>query len=152
MTSRDCCCCGCRTKIRLPKQVFEATGSVYGTRHAGRAWHEHSKKVLEAAGFVESRLEQSFHLHGTDGPTEAIARILDRLQESLESKQRSTEASRSIWSNRRARSCIVVGPYSKDGSDIKVTQAKSTLRLECLSIDLAGRTLESALTSAEITG
>ena len=41
---------------------------------------------------------------------------------------------------------------SKDGSHRKVTQAKSTLGLECMSIDLAGRTLESALTSAEITG
>ena len=35
---------------------------------------------------------------------------------------------------------------------VEVTQAKSTLGLECVSIDLAGRTLESALTSAEITG
>ena len=40
-----------------PGQVFVATGSIYGTRDAGRAWYEHSKKVLEAAVFVESRLE-----------------------------------------------------------------------------------------------
>ena len=33
-----------------------------------------------------------------------------------------------------------------------VKQAKSTLGLEYLSIDLAGRALEGALTSAEITG
>ena len=39
-----------------------------------------------------------------------------------------------------------------DDSHIKVTQAKSTLGLKFLSIDLAGRTLENALTSAEITG
>ena len=37
-------------------QVFAATGSIYGTRHAGRGWYEHSKKVLEPAGFVESKL------------------------------------------------------------------------------------------------
>ena len=39
-----------------PEQVFVATGSIYGTRDAGRAWYEHSKKVLEAAGFVESKV------------------------------------------------------------------------------------------------
>ena len=45
-----------------------ATGSIYGTRDAGRAWYEHSKKVLEAAGFVESRLEQGPHYsHGLSG-------------------------------------------------------------------------------------
>ena len=51
-----------------PGQVFVATGSIYGTRDAGRAWYEHSKKVLEAAGFVESRLEQGlYYLHGPSG-------------------------------------------------------------------------------------
>ena len=35
---------------------------------------------------------------------------------------------------------------------LQVTQAMSTLGLERISIDLAGRTLESALTSTEITG
>ena len=51
-----------------PGQVFVATGSIYGTRDAGRAWYEHSKKVLEAAGFVESKLEQGlYYLHGPSG-------------------------------------------------------------------------------------
>ena len=51
-----------------PGQVFVATGSIYGTRDAGRAWYEHSKKVLEAARFVESRLEQGlYYLHGPSG-------------------------------------------------------------------------------------
>ena len=51
-----------------PGQVFVATGSIYGTRDAGRAWYEHSKKVLEAAGFAESRLEQGlYYLHGPSG-------------------------------------------------------------------------------------
>ena len=62
--------------MRMPHktgQVFVATSSICGTRDAGRAWYEHSKKVLEAARFVESRLEQClFYLHGPDGP-EAIA-------------------------------------------------------------------------------
>ena len=35
---------------------------------------------------------------------------------------------------------------SRHGNHIKVTQAKSALGLECMSIDLDGRTLESALT------
>ena len=39
-----------------PGQVFVATCSICGTRDAGRAWYKHSKKVLEAAGFLESRL------------------------------------------------------------------------------------------------
>ena len=51
-----------------PGQVFVATGSIYGTRDAGRAWYEHRKKVLEAAGFVESWLEQGLYfLHGPSG-------------------------------------------------------------------------------------
>ena len=56
-----------------PGQVFVATGSIYGMRDVGRAWYEHSKKVLEAAGFVESRPEQGLHfLPGHDRP-EALA-------------------------------------------------------------------------------
>ena len=47
-----------------PGQVFVATGSIYGTRDAGRAWNEHSKKVFEAAGFVEQGL---YHLRGPSG-------------------------------------------------------------------------------------
>ena len=51
-----------------PGQVFVAMGSIYGTRDAGRAWYDHSEKVLEAAGFVESRVEQGLHnRHGPDG-------------------------------------------------------------------------------------
>ena len=70
--SRVYCCCGCRTKNpppgTKPGEVFVATGSIYGMRDAGRAWYEHSKKVLEAAGFAESRLEQClYYLHGPSG-------------------------------------------------------------------------------------
>ena len=46
-----------------PGQVFVATGSICGTRDAGRASYEHSKKVLEAAG-----LEQGlYYPHGLSG-------------------------------------------------------------------------------------
>ena len=67
-----------------PGQVFVATGSIYRTRDAGRAWYEHSKKVLEAAGFMESRPEQGLHyLHGPSGledePWKAHSRALRSL-------------------------------------------------------------------------
>ena len=70
--SRDCCCCGSHTKNpppgTKPGQVYIAIGSIYGTRDAGRGWFEHSKKVLETAGFMESRLEQGLcYLHGPSG-------------------------------------------------------------------------------------
>ena len=46
-----------------PGQVFVATGSIYGTIDAGRAWYEHKE-----AGFAESRLEQGlYYLHGPSG-------------------------------------------------------------------------------------
>ena len=57
----------------MPGQMFVATGSIYGTRGAGRVWCEHSKKVLEAAGLVESRPKQSLYFqHGPTG-LEAVA-------------------------------------------------------------------------------
>ena len=34
-----------------PGQVFATTGSINGTRNAGRAGDEHSNEVLEAGGF-----------------------------------------------------------------------------------------------------
>ena len=47
-----------------PGQVFVATGSMCGTWDAGHAWYDHSKKVLDAAGFVGSRQGQGlYHLH-----------------------------------------------------------------------------------------
>ena len=81
-----------------PGQVFVATGSICGTRDAGRAWYEYSKKVLEAAGFVESRLEQGlYHLHGPDG-LEAMAHthlddFLIAFKKGIQSIHRCVEAS-----------------------------------------------------------
>ena len=70
--SRDYCCCGCLTKIRLLGrsqgkcllQLVRSTGretlDVRGTSTA--------RKVLEAAGFVESGPEQGlYYLHGPSG-------------------------------------------------------------------------------------
>ena len=54
--------------------------------------------------------------------------------------------------NSQAWLCIAEGPFAEMGNHIKVTQTRSTMSLECMSIDLAGRTLESPLTNAEITG
>ena len=48
--SRDHCCCGCLTKIRQSVCCYW-----FDLRD------EHSKKVLEAAGLAESRLEQSLY-------------------------------------------------------------------------------------------
>ena len=53
--------------------MFVAIDSIFGTRGVGRAWYEHSKNVLGAAGFVQSRLEQGLsYLHGPSG-LEAVA-------------------------------------------------------------------------------
>ena len=142
-----------------PGQVFVATGSIYGTRDAGRAWYEYSKKVLGAAGFAESRLEQGLcYLHGPSGlealvhthvgdflfafkkTSKKYKHVLQHLVRELHLKQQSGLV---VYCGRTI--CI-------DGNHIKVTQTRSTMSLECMSIDLAGRTLESPLTNAEITG
>ena len=58
-----------------------------------------------------------------------------------------------LYLKQQSGTIVYCGPtISKDGSHMKVKKAKSTLGLKYLIIDLAGQTLESALTSAEITG
>ena len=142
-----------------PGQVFVASGSICGTRDAGRAWYEHSKNVLEAGGFVKSRPEQGlYYLHGPSG-LEAVAhthagdflvafkkaskRYQDALQHLVQELQLKQQSGTVVYCGRT---------MSRGGNHIKVTQAKSTMSLECISIDLASRTLESALASAKITG
>ena len=105
-------------------------------------------------------LEQGlYYLHGPDGPeafahthvndfliafTKAYRDALKHLVHTLHPKQQTgTVVAR--WSDH-------FQGWQPHKSDTKVTHAKSTLGLERMSIDLAGRTLESALTSAEITG
>ena len=139
--------------------MFVATASIYGTRDAGRAWYEHSKKVLEAAGFVESRLEQSLHhLHGFDG-LEAIAHthvdyfLIAFKKASKEDTDALKHLVHTLHLKQQTSTVVYCGrTISKDGHHIKVPQAKSMMGLECIDIELAGRTLESALTGAEITG
>ena len=142
-----------------PGQVFVATGSIYGTRDAGRAWYEHSKKVLEAAGFVESRLEQGlYYLHGPSG-LEALVHthVDDFLSAFKKASKKYKDALQHLVHelHLKQQSGLVVycgRTICRDGNHIKVTQTRSTMSLECMSIDLAGRTLESPLTNAEITG
>ena len=108
--------------------------------------------MLEAAGFVESRLEKAsttcmdlLDLTLSDDflvtfkkASKTYKDALQHLMHDLHMKQQSGTV---VYCGRT---------ISRDGNHIKVTQAKSTLSLECMSIDLASRTLESALTSAEI--
>ena len=106
------------------------------------AWYVHCKKVLEAAGFVESRLEQGFYyLPGPDG-LEAVAHthVDDWFQEGLQDIQGCPEAycahssrEATVWHRRAMWLDHFQGCESHT-----VNQAKSQLGLEYLSIDLAG--------------
>ena len=126
---------------------------------SGHAWSEHSKKVLEAAGFVESRPEQGlYYLPGHDRP-EAIAHthvddvLIAFRKASKTYKDALQHLLHTLCLKQQSGTVLYCGrTIAKDGSHMKVKKAKSTLGLEYLIIDLARQTLESALTSAEITG
>ena len=104
-----------------PGQVFVATGSIYGTRDAGRARHEHSKKVLEAAGFVESSLEQDLYcLHGpsqlqavvhthVDNFLSAVRKASKKYNDALQKlvSRASFETTVRLWL------CIAEGPFAE---------------------------------------
>ena len=134
-----------------PGQVFVATGSIYGTRDAGRAWYEHCKKVLGAAGFVESRLEQGlYYLHRPSG-LEALVHthVDDFLSAFKKASKKYKDALQHLVHklHLKQQSGLVVycgRTIRRDGNHIKVTQTRSTMSL--------GRTLESPLTNAEING
>ena len=55
-----------------PGEVRLATGSIYGTKDAARAWYRHSKRVLAQHGFVESSLERGLYFHYTGGEVDVI--------------------------------------------------------------------------------
>ena len=141
------------------RQVFVATDSIYGMRDAGRAWYEHSKKVLEAAGFAESRLEQGlYYLHGPSG-LEALGHT--HVDDFLSAFKKTSKKYKDVLQHlvhklhlkQQPGLVVYCGRTNwRDGNHIKVTQTRSTMSLECMSIDLAGRTLESPITNAEITG
>ena len=134
-------------------------GSIYGTRDARRARYDHSEKVLEAAGFVESRVEQGLHNQlGPDGlDAVAYTHVDDFLIAFRKASKAHRDALKHLVHKRHLKHQTGTFVYcgrtiSRHGNHIKLTQAKSTLGLEYMSTDLAGRTLESALTSTEITG
>ena len=145
--SRDCCCCGCLTKIRL---LGRNQGKCLLLLVRSTGQDEHSKKVLEAGGCL-------YYLHGPSG-LEAVAYMhvddfLVAFEKSLQEVQRCIAASfaRAAFETTVGHG-RVLSDHLRDGNHIKVTLAKSTMSLECMNIDLASRTLESPLTNAEITG
>ena len=74
---------------KKPGQMFVETVAFSGTRNAGRAWYEHSKKVLEAACFVESRQEQGFYnLHG---PSQLEALVHTHVDDFLSALKKSSK-------------------------------------------------------------
>ena len=137
--------------------MFVATGSIYGTRDTGRAWYEHSKKV-EAAGFAESRLEQGLqYLHEPSGLEALVQTHVDDFLSAFKNLQETqgcfaTSCARASFETTVRLGCVLRKDHCRDGNHIKVTQTRSTMSLECMSIDWARRTLESPLTNAEITG
>ena len=123
--------------------MFVATGSIYGTRDAGRAWYEHSKKVLVAAGFAESRLEQGlYYLHGPSGLEALVHTHVDEFPSAIKktSKKYRDDLQHLVHElHLKQPSGLVVHcgrTICRDGNHIKVTQTRSTMRLECMSIDL----------------
>ena len=148
--SRDYCCCGCLTKIRF---LGRSQGKclLLLVRSTGR-------EVLDVRGFVESRLEQGlYYLHGPSG-LEAVVHthVDDFLSAFRKASKKYKDALQHLVHElhlKQQSGLVYCGrTICRDGNHINVTQTKSTMGLECLNIDLPGRTLESPLTNAEITG
>ena len=118
-----------------------------------------ARKGSKLLGSRCQKLEQGlYYLPGPDGP-EAVAHA--HVDAFLIAFREASQAYRDALKHlvhalhlmQQVGSVVYCGrTISKDCSRIKVTQAKSTLARECTGIDLVGRTLESALTSAEVTG
>ena len=69
--SRDCCCCGCYTKISLlGRNQGKCLLQLNGTRYAGRAWYEHSKALLDLRLSL-TRMSMTSHLRSRRPPTSA---------------------------------------------------------------------------------
>ena len=161
--SRNCCCCGCLTKIRLLGRsqgkclllLVRSTGremlDVRGTSTArkcsrqmvlwSQGWHLVFTICMDHLDLRLSctRMSTTFCLRSRKPPrnTRMLCNILCT---SFHLKQQSGLV---VYCGRT---------ICRDGNHIKVTQTRSTMSLECMNIDLAGRTLESPLTNAEITG
>ena len=115
-----------------------------------------SKCLLEAAGFVESKLDQGlYYLHGPSG-LEALVHthVIDFLSAFKKASKKYKDALQHLVHKLHLKQQSGLVMYCgrtirRDGNHIKVTQTRSTMSLGCMSIDLAGRTLESPLTNAE---
>ena len=107
---------------------------------------------------MESRLEQSlYYLHGPSG-LEAI--VYMHVEDFLSAFKKASKKYKDVLQ------LLVRGLHLKpqlgfvccgrticsDSNHIKVTQTRSTMSIECRSIDLAGRTRDSPLTNVQITG
>ena len=126
---------------------------------AGRARHEHSKKVLEAAGFVESNLEQDlYYLHGpsqlqavvhthVDNFLSAVRKVSKKYNDALQKL-----VSRASFETTVRLGCVLRKDHLQRRQSHQGDTLKSTMSLECMNTDLAGRTLESPLTNADFTG
>ena len=141
-----------------PKQVFVATGSIHETRDAGRAWYEHSKKVLEAEGFVVSRTWTNPLLSAwtwwTRGYSAHARRWFpDCLHDSLQDMKRCAEAScahaspeGTDWHCCAVRSDHFQGWQQHESHSSRVDAASRTYE------HWSGKTnMNSAITSAKIT-
>ena len=115
--------------------------------------------MLEAAGFVESKLEQGLYfLHGPSGLEALVHTHVDDFLSAFKKASKKCKGAlqhlvRKLRLKQQSGLVVYCGrTICREGNHIKVTQTRSTMSLECMSIDLAGRTLESPLTNAEITG
>ena len=115
--------------------------------------------MLEAAGFVESRLEQGFYyMHGPSG-LEALAHthVDDFLSGVKKTSKKYMDVLqhlvRELHLKQQSGSVVYCGrTICRDGNHIKVTQTRSTISLECMSIDSAGRTLEARSRTLSVRG
>ena len=112
-----------------------------GREMLGRAWYEHSKKVLEAAGFVESRLEQGSLLPAWTIWTLRLSCTHTSMTSCLRSRkpprntrmQFSKSCAQASFETTVRLGCVLRnGQFAEMGNHIKVTQTKSTMSLECL--------------------
>ena len=161
--SRDCCCCGCLTKILLLGRsqgkclllLVRSTGremlDVRGTSTARKClrqlvlWSQSWNKVSTTCmDHLDLRLSCT-HMSMTflSAFKQASKKYKDALQNLVHKLHLKQQSGLVVYCGRT---------ICRDGNHIKVTQTRSTMSLECMSIDFAGRTLESPLTNGEITG
>ena len=150
MASRDCCCCGCLTKIRL---LGRSQGKclLLLVRSTGR-------EMLDVRGTSTARKCLRQLVLWSQSWNKVSTTCMDHLDLRLSCTHMSTtfclqHIVRELHLKQQSGLVVYCGRTTcRDGNHIKVTQTRSTMSLECMSIDLAGRTLKCPLTNAEITG